>query len=56
MNYFNDNENINYKIILVHEPDYTDIILNKYNVKATFFVMGKWIIYPEGNKEKLIKI
>ena len=32
MNYFNDNENINYKIILVHEPDYTDIILNKYNV------------------------
>ncbi|MGN1311662.1 MAG: metallophosphoesterase, partial [Bacilli bacterium] len=32
MNYFNDNENINYKIILVHEPDYTDTILNKYNV------------------------
>ena len=31
-------------------------VLNKYNVKATFFVMGKWIIYPEGNKEKLIKI
>lgn len=31
-------------------------ILNKYNVKATFFIMGKWVNYPEGNKEKLIKI
>ncbi|MBM6860415.1 polysaccharide deacetylase family protein, partial [Clostridium saudiense] len=31
-------------------------VLNKYNVKATFFVMGKWVNYPEGNKEKLIKI
>ena len=31
-------------------------VLNKYNVKATIFVMGKWVNYPEGNKEKLIKI
>lgn len=32
MEYFKDNEDINYKIILTHEPDYTDIILSKYNV------------------------
>lgn len=32
MSYFKEHENINYKIILVHEPDYTDIILNKYKV------------------------
>lgn len=32
MEYFKDNEDINYKIILAHEPDYTDIILSKYNV------------------------
>ncbi len=31
-------------------------VLDKYNVKATFFIMGKWVNYPEGNKEKLIKI
>lgn len=31
-------------------------VLDKYNVKATFFIMGKWVIYPEGNNEKLIKI
>lgn len=31
MNYFNDFDNINYKIILVHEPDYADNIVNKYN-------------------------
>lgn len=32
MEYFNDNDDINYKIILVHEPDYADTILDKYNV------------------------
>lgn len=32
MSYFNENENINYKIILVHEPDYADNIINKYDV------------------------
>lgn len=32
MEYFNENEDISYKIILTHEPDYTDTILNKYNV------------------------
>lgn len=31
MNYFNDNDDINYKIILVHEPDYTDTITSKYD-------------------------
>ena len=32
MNYFTDNEDISYKIILTHKPDYTDIILSKYKV------------------------
>ena len=32
MEYFNENEDISYKIILAHEPDYTDTILNKYNI------------------------
>lgn len=32
MEYFESNEDISYKIILVHEPDYTDTILNKYDV------------------------
>lgn len=31
MSYFNNNPDINYKIILIHEPDYIDTILNKYN-------------------------
>ena len=31
-------------------------ILDKYNVKATFFIMGGWVNYSEENKEKLIKI
>lgn len=30
MEYFNTNEDINYKIILVHEPDYADTIIEKY--------------------------
>lgn len=32
MNYFNDNDDISYKIILVHEPDYADTITSTYNV------------------------
>ena len=32
MEYFDNNEDINYKIILVHEPDYTDTIINKYDI------------------------
>ena len=32
MEYFKDNKDINYKIILVHEPDYIDNIINKYNI------------------------
>lgn len=31
-------------------------VLDKYNVKATFFVMGKWVVYPAGNVEKLQEI
>lgn len=31
-------------------------VLDEYNVKATFFVMGKWVIYPDTNKSKLEKI
>lgn len=33
MEYFNNNENISYKIILTHEPDYTDNILSKYDIE-----------------------
>lgn len=32
MEYFSTNDDINYKIILVHEPDYTSTILSKYDV------------------------
>lgn len=31
MEYFTNNEDISYKIILVHEPDYADTILDKYS-------------------------
>ena len=31
-------------------------ILNENDVKATFFVMGKWVIYPEDKSDKLIAI
>ena len=31
-------------------------VLDKYNVKATFFIMGGWVNYSEENKEKLVKI
>ncbi|EOU1941232.1 polysaccharide deacetylase family sporulation protein PdaB [Clostridium perfringens] len=31
-------------------------LLDENNVKATFFIMGKWVIYPEGNREKLVEI
>lgn len=31
-------------------------ILDKYNIKGTFFVMGGWLNYTEENKEKLIMI
>ena len=32
MDYFNNNEDISDKIILIHEPDYVDTLLNDYNV------------------------
>ena len=32
MNYFKDNDNIDYKIILAHDPDYIDTITSKYDV------------------------
>lgn len=38
------------------EKDYLNDILNimeKYNIKGTFFVMGSWINYTDENKEKL---
>ncbi|MGG5462531.1 polysaccharide deacetylase family sporulation protein PdaB [Clostridium sp. B9] len=41
------------------ENDYLyDILdlLDENNVKATFFIMGKWVIYPEGNDKKLLEI
>ncbi len=31
-------------------------ILDKYNVKATFFIMGGWVNYSEENREKLVSI
>ena len=31
-------------------------VLDKYNVKATFFIMGGWVNYSEENEEKLKKI
>lgn len=31
MNYFKQNPDISYKIILIHEPDYVDQIINNYN-------------------------
>ena len=32
MEYFNGQDDISYKIILVHEPDYADTIVDKYSV------------------------
>lgn len=32
MDYFENNDNIDYKIILVHEPDYIDTITSKYDI------------------------
>ena len=32
MEYFNDNDDIGYKIILVHEPDISDEVINNYTV------------------------
>ncbi|GAB6170419.1 polysaccharide deacetylase family sporulation protein PdaB [Clostridium carnis] len=31
-------------------------VLDKYNVKATFFIMGGWVNYSDDNREKLKKI
>lgn len=31
-------------------------VLDKYNVKGTFFIMGGWVNYTPENKEKLVKI
>lgn len=31
-------------------------LLDKYNVKGTFFIMGGWVNYTPENKEKLLKI
>lgn len=62
MNYFTDNEDINYKIILVHEPDYTDTITSKYD-NINLILSGhshngqinipyiKKLFLPEGSKK-----
>ncbi|MGL5066701.1 MAG: polysaccharide deacetylase family protein [Sarcina sp.] len=31
-------------------------VLDKYNVKSTFFVIGKWVQYPTGNDVKLKEV
>ncbi|MGL4451424.1 MAG: polysaccharide deacetylase family protein [Sarcina sp.] len=31
-------------------------VLDKYNVKSTFFVIGKWVVYPSGNDVKLKEV
>lgn len=62
MNYFTENEDINYKIILVHEPDYIDTITSKYN-NTNLVLVGhshngqinipyiKKLLLPEGSKK-----
>ena len=62
MNYFTENEDINYKIILVHEPDYIDTITSKYN-NTNLVLAGhshngqinipyiKKLLLPEGSKK-----
>ena len=62
MNYFTENEDINYKIILVHEPDYVDTITSKYN-NTNLVLAGhshngqiyipyiKKLLLPEGSKK-----
>lgn len=62
MTYFTDNEDINYKIILVHEPDYIDTITSKYN-NTNLVLAGhshngqinipyiKKLLLPEGSKK-----
>ena len=62
MNYFTENEDINYKIILVHEPDYIDTITSKYN-NTNLVLEGhshngqinipyiKKLLLPEGSKK-----
>lgn len=32
MNYFKTNDDISYKIIIMHEPDYLDKVINNYNI------------------------
>ncbi len=63
MNYFTDNEDISYKIILTHEPDYTDIILSKYKSKPSIsgsfpqwpnkYTICKKLFLPYGSKKIL---
>lgn len=61
MEYFKDNEDINYKIILVHEPDYADIITKDYKVNLILsghshngqinIPFAKEIFLPNGSKK-----
>lgn len=52
------------KVALTFDLNWTDNdqtykildVLDKHNVKGTFFVIGKWIVYPHGNDKTLLEI
>ena len=54
----NKNVSITFDINWCEEDYLYDIldVLDKHDVKATFFIMGKWVVYPQGNLEKLQEI
>ena len=54
----NKNISITFDVNWCEEDYLYDIldVLDKHDVKATFFIMGKWVVYPEGNLEKLQEI
>lgn len=62
MTYFSNNQDINFKIIMLHEPDYIDTILNNYNninlIVAGHSINGsinipliKYFLSPNGAKK-----
>lgn len=62
MTYFSNNQDINFKIIMLHEPDYIDTILNNYNninlILAGHSINGsinipliKYFLSPNGAKK-----
>ena len=61
MNYFNENPDINFKIVLTHEGDYINTILNKYHninmilsgnsINGSINIPGiKQLLLPDGSK------